>query len=125
MTRTTRQAHGTVRAPHWTEEETDNQVCVDTRAFFQVEEWTADDLHVARVIYARNRLDKAHDIFGAAIRVNMTGRYYIPIGIRVIEKWPKASDGLWTAYSLFFLIACWRSPLLAPFLRRLRSPCSY
>jgi len=48
----------------------------------------ADDLHVARLIYAGNRLDKAHDIFDAAIRFNMAGRYYIRQGIRVVEKWP-------------------------------------
>ena len=50
----------------------------------------ADDLHVARRIYAGNRLDKAHDIFDAAIGFNMAGRYYIRQGIRVVEKWPKS-----------------------------------
>jgi len=59
-------------------------------ASLKVEEWTADDLHVARLIYAGNRLDKAHDIFDAAIRFNMAGRYYIRQGIRVVEKWPKS-----------------------------------
>jgi hypothetical protein len=67
----------------------DNPVDADTRNFFKVEEWTADDLHIARLIYAGNRLDKAHDIFDAAIRFNMAGRYYMRQGIRVVEKWPK------------------------------------
>jgi len=33
----------------WSEEETDNPVYADTGNFFKVEEWTADDLHVARL----------------------------------------------------------------------------
>jgi len=61
----------------WGEEETDNPIYADERGFFKVEEWTPDDLHIARLIYAGNRLDKAHDIFDAAIRFNMAGRYYI------------------------------------------------
>jgi hypothetical protein len=36
----------------WGEEETDNPVYADERGFSKVEEWTADDLHVARLIYA-------------------------------------------------------------------------
>jgi hypothetical protein len=76
---------------HWAEEETDNPVYADTRGFFKVEEWTADDLHVARLIYAGNRIDKAHDFFDAAIRFNMGGRYYIRKGIRVVDKWPKTA----------------------------------
>jgi hypothetical protein len=74
------------------EKETNNPVYADTRNFFKVEEWTTDDLHVARLIYAGNRLEKAHDIFDAAIRFNMAGRYYIRQGIRVVEKWPKEAS---------------------------------
>jgi hypothetical protein len=63
-----------MNAERWTDEETTNSVYADERGFFKVEEWTADDLHVARLIYAGNRIDKAHDIFDAAIRFNMAGR---------------------------------------------------
>jgi hypothetical protein len=73
---------------HWSEEETDNPVYADTRGLFKVERWTADGLHVACMLYAGNRLDKAHEIFDAAIRFNMAGRYRIRQGIRVVEKWP-------------------------------------
>jgi hypothetical protein len=78
--------------PRWSEQETNNPVYADTRNFFKVEEWTADGLRVARLIYAGNRIDKAHDIFDAAIRFNMAGRYYIRQGIRVLEKWPKEAS---------------------------------
>jgi hypothetical protein len=74
----------------WSEEETDNPVYADTRGFFKVEEWTADGLHVARLIHAGNRIDRARAMFDAAIRFNMAGRYYIRQGIRVVEKWPKS-----------------------------------
>jgi hypothetical protein len=43
----------------WSEEETDDPVYADERDFLKVEEWTADDLHVARLIYAGNRLEKS------------------------------------------------------------------
>jgi len=72
----------------WSEEETDNPVYADTRAFFKVEEWTADDLHVARLIYAGNRLERARDMFDAVIGFEPAGRYYIRQGIRVVDKWP-------------------------------------
>jgi hypothetical protein len=74
----------------WSEEETNNPVYADTRNFLKVEEWTTGDLHVARLIYVGNRIDKAHDIFDAAIRFNIAGRYTIRQSIRVVEKWPKS-----------------------------------
>jgi len=57
-------------------------------AFLKVEEWTADGLRVARLIYAGNRLDRARDMFDAAIGFEPAGRYYIRQGIRVVAKWP-------------------------------------
>jgi hypothetical protein len=74
---------------HWAEEETDNPVYADTRGFFKVEEWTADDLHVARLIHAGNRIDRARDMFDAVIRFEPERRYCIRQGIRVVAKWPK------------------------------------
>jgi hypothetical protein len=38
-------------------------VYADTRGFFKVEEWTADDLHVARLILCRQPARKKHTTF--------------------------------------------------------------
>jgi hypothetical protein len=76
----------------WGEEETNNSVYADTRGFFKVEEWTADDLHVARLIYAGNRIDRARAMFDAAISFDPARRYYIRQGIRVVAKWTRVSD---------------------------------
>ncbi len=51
--------------------------------------WTADDLHVARMLHAGNSLDKAYEVFDAAIRFNPAARYLIRQRSRVVEKWPK------------------------------------
>ncbi len=75
-------------APHWAEEETSDPLYADERNFFKVQEWTADDLHVARMLYAGNRLDRAHEMLDAAIRVNPAGRSVIRQRIGVIAKWP-------------------------------------
>lgn len=53
---------------HWSDEETDNPIHADDRNFYKVEQWTDDDLHVARLLYAGNRLDEAHEIFDATIK---------------------------------------------------------
>jgi hypothetical protein len=75
--------------PHWSDEETDNPVRADERNFFKVEEWTADDLHVARMLYAGNSLDEAFEVLDVAIRVNPAGRYLIRQRSRVVDSWPK------------------------------------
>jgi hypothetical protein len=67
-------------------------VYADTRGFFKVEERTADDLHVARLIYAGNRLDRARDMFDAVIGFEPARHYYIRQGIRVVAKWPKEAS---------------------------------
>ncbi len=76
-------------ASHWTEEQTDNPVYADERNFFKVEQLTTDDLHVARMLYAGNSLDKAYEVFDAAIRFNPAARYLIRQRSRVVEKWPE------------------------------------
>jgi hypothetical protein len=63
-------------APHWTDSDA---LYADVRNFFKVEQWTADDLHVDRMLYADNRLDK----------VEPAARYLIRQRSRVVDKWPK------------------------------------
>jgi hypothetical protein len=82
-----RRGHPAMIAPRWAEEETDNPVYADDRNFFKVEHWTDDDLHVERMLYAGNRLDKALDMFDAAIRVEPAARYLIRQRSRVVDKW--------------------------------------
>jgi hypothetical protein len=72
----------------WSEEETRNPVYADDRGFFKVEQWTADDNHIAGMLYAGNRIDSARDMFDAVIGFEPAGRYYIRQGIRVVAKWP-------------------------------------
>ena len=74
------------------EEETSNPVYADTHNFFKVEQWTNDDLRVGRMLFAGNRLDRALDMFDAAIRFEPVARYLIRQRSRVVEKWPRA-DG--------------------------------
>jgi len=50
---------------------TSDALNADARNFFKVEQWTADGLHVARMLYAGNSLD----VFDAAIRFDPFVRY--------------------------------------------------
>jgi hypothetical protein len=60
------------------DEETDNQLFADTRDFYKVDKWTNDGTKVDRLLYAGSNLDKARDIFTAAIshrpRIRLTIR---------------------------------------------------
>ncbi len=76
----------------WSNEETADPLYADDRNFYKVEEWTADDLHVARMLYAGNSLDKAYAVFDAAIRFNSAARYLIRQRSRVVEKWPGSQN---------------------------------
>ena len=44
-------------------EETDDSLAADRRNFFKVELWTRDGLHVERLLFAGNSLDKARAVF--------------------------------------------------------------
>ena len=46
-------------------EETDDPLVADRRNFFKVELWTKDGLHVERLLFAGNNLDKARALFAA------------------------------------------------------------
>lgn len=67
-------------------EETSNPIVADARGYFKVERWTKDGLHIERMIYAGNRIDKAREIFEEVVRHRPGGHYLIRQGARVLEK---------------------------------------
>jgi hypothetical protein len=71
------------------DQETDDPVRADTRNFYKVERWTADDQHVAALLYAGNRLDQARATFDQVVTHRPGGRYTIRQRARVLAKWPK------------------------------------
>jgi len=73
----------------WSDDETTNPLYADERNFYKVEAWTADGLHIQRLLYAGSRLDKAQAILNASIRFNKAGHYTIRQRARVLDKWPK------------------------------------
>jgi len=73
----------------WTDEETEDARHADARSFFKVEIWSDDDVHVERLLYAVNSLDKARHLFEGAIEIAPHARYYIRQGIRVVDRWPR------------------------------------
>jgi hypothetical protein len=65
----------------WSDEETNEPLIADHRNFYKVEKWTKDGARVERMLYAGSNLDKAREIFAAAI-------YHRPrIRLQVLEQW--------------------------------------
>jgi hypothetical protein len=57
------------RATYLVREEIDNPLYADERNFYKVEKWTKDDAaKVEQLLYAGNNLDKANEIFAAAVK---------------------------------------------------------
>lgn len=77
------------RPPHWSNEETADPHVADVRNFYKVEQWTREDLHIARLLYAGNSLDTARATFDAAVTHRPAGRFTIRQRARVIDKWPR------------------------------------
>jgi hypothetical protein len=73
---------------NWSDEETDDPDYADKRNFYKVEQWSKDGLHIARMLYAGNDLDKARATFDAAAKHRPRGRYTIRQRIRVLANWP-------------------------------------
>jgi hypothetical protein len=63
----------------------------DHRNFYKVEKWTKDGSKVVRMLYSGSNLDKAREVFAAAIyhrpRIQLTIRQRT----HVLEQWPKAA----------------------------------
>ena len=60
------------------DEETNDPLIADHRDFYKVEKWTKDGAKVERMLYAGSSLDKAREVFAAAIehrlRIRLTIR---------------------------------------------------
>lgn len=70
-------------------EATDDPHYANERNFYKLEQWSEDDQHVVRMIYAGNSLDRAKAEFSAAIARRPRGRYLIRQRSRVLASWPR------------------------------------
>ena len=70
-------------------EETDDPVYADERDFYKVEKWTRDGTKVDSLLYAGNNLDKAREIFAAAVKHRPRIRLTIRRQARVLRRWPQ------------------------------------
>ena len=68
-------------------EETDDPKYADDRMFYKLEKWTRDGTKVDRMLYAGNNLDKARDIFAAAVNHRPKIRLTIRQRTRVLQQW--------------------------------------
>jgi len=75
---------------NWPDEETNEPLLADHRNFYKVEKWTEDGARVERMLYAGSNLDKAREIFPAAIKHWPRIRLTIRQRTQVLEQWPKA-----------------------------------
>jgi hypothetical protein len=76
----------------WSDEETDEPLIADNRNYYKVEKWTKDGTKVDRMLYIGSSLDKAREVFAAAIKHRPRIRPTIRQRTRVLEEWPKAVD---------------------------------
>jgi hypothetical protein len=74
--------------PSWSTEETNDPRQADKRNFYKVEKWSSDGGQIAELLYAGNDLDKAREIFTAAIKRRPRIRITIRQRTRVLRKWP-------------------------------------
>ena len=92
MTRPPRHLRPVTPAPDpFGDQETTDPVEADTRNFYKVERWTADDQHIAELLYAGNRIEKARAKFVEVVRHRPGGRYTIRQRALVMRKWPEQS----------------------------------
>ena len=64
----------------------------DHRNYYKVEKWTKDGGKIDRMLYAGNNLDKAREVFGAAVKHRPRIRLTIRQRAWVLEQWPKATS---------------------------------
>jgi hypothetical protein len=69
-------------------EETNDPLIADHRNFYKVEKWTKDGSKVDHLLYAGSSLDKARDVFAAAIYRRPRIRLTIRQRTQVPEQWP-------------------------------------
>jgi hypothetical protein len=73
---------------HWSDDETDNPLLADDRNYYKVEKWTKDGTKVDRMLYAGGNLDRAGELFAAAIKHRPRIRLTIRQRTRVLQQWP-------------------------------------
>ena len=75
----------------WSDEQTDEPLIADHRNFYKVEKWTKDGTKVERMLYAGSNLDKAREVYAAAIYHRPRIRLTIRQRSHVLEEWPKGA----------------------------------
>jgi len=70
-------------------EETHEPLIADDRNYYKVEKWTNDGTKVDHMLYAGSDLDKAQEVFDAAIKHRPRIRLTIRQRMRVLEQWPR------------------------------------
>jgi len=69
-------------------EETNDPPIADHRDFYKVEKWTKDGFKIDHMLYAGSNLDKAREVFAAAIKHRPRIRLTIRQRTQVLEQWP-------------------------------------
>jgi hypothetical protein len=72
----------------WSGEETNEPLLADHRNFYKVEKWTKDG-RVERMLFAGSSLDKARELFAAAVKHRPRIRLTIRHRARVLQQWPE------------------------------------
>ena len=73
-------------------EETTDPIVADERNFYKVEQWDRAEVHVVRLHYAGNTLDKARGIFDAFAKMRPRARLTIRQRARVLDRWPRGDS---------------------------------
>jgi hypothetical protein len=73
----------------WAIEKTDYPLYADDRDFYKVEKWMRDGVKVDSLLYAGNNLDKAREIFAAAVKHRPRIKLTIRQRARVLKEWPQ------------------------------------
>jgi hypothetical protein len=71
------------------EEETDEPLLADHRNYYKVEKWMKDGTKVDHMLWAGGSLDKAREIFAAAIKHRPRIRLTIRQRTHVLQQWPE------------------------------------
>jgi hypothetical protein len=70
------------------DDETNDPLVADHRHFYKVEKWTKDGSKVDHMLYAGSSLDRAREVFAAAIYHPPRIRLTIRQRSLVLEQWP-------------------------------------
>jgi hypothetical protein len=73
------------------DEETDEPLIANDRNYYKVEKWTKDGSKVERMLYAGSNLDKAREVYAAAIYHRPRIRLTIRQRSQMLEEWPKVA----------------------------------